>query len=63
MASMAIRNLDDDVKRLLHVRAAGRRRPMEEEARSILREAVERKETPRNPASAIRARSAVTMPV
>ena len=58
MASITIRNLEDDVKRLLRVRAAGRHRSMEEEARLILREAVERKETPRNLASAIRARIA-----
>ena len=56
MASITIRNLDDDVKRRLRVRAADR--SMEEEARLILREAVEHKEAPRNLASAIRARIA-----
>ena len=58
MASITIRNLDDDVKRRLRVRAAEHHRSMEEEARLILREAVEQKEAPRNLASAIRARIA-----
>ena len=42
MASITIRNLDDEVKTRLRVRAASRGRSMEEEARSIIREAVER---------------------
>ena len=42
MASITIRNLDDDVKRSLRVRAAEHGRSMEEEARAILREAVAR---------------------
>ena len=58
MASIAIRNLDDDVKTRLRKRATGHGRSMEEEARVILREAVERKEEPVNLASAIRARFA-----
>ena len=58
MASITIRNLDDDVKRRLRVRAAEHHRSMEEEARLILREAVEHEEPPRNLASAIRARIA-----
>ena len=58
MASITIRNLDDDVKVRLRKRAAGHGRSMEEEARVILREAVERKEGPVNLASAIRARIA-----
>lgn len=58
MASITIRNLDDDVKTRLRKRAAGHGRSMEEEARVILREAVERKEGPVNLASAIRARFA-----
>jgi len=37
MATMTIRNLDDDVKARLRVRAAQHGRSMEEEARSILR--------------------------
>ena len=40
MASITIRNLDDEVKTRLRVRAAGNGRSMEEEARLILREAV-----------------------
>ena len=58
MASITIRNLDDEVKTRLRVRAAEHSRSMEEEARLILREAVERKPPPRNLASAIRARIA-----
>ena len=58
MASITIRNLDDDVKTRLRMRAAGHGRSMEEEARMILREAVDRKEAPLNLASAIRARFA-----
>ncbi len=37
MASITIRNLDDDIKHLLRVRAAEHGRSMEEEARDILR--------------------------
>ena len=40
LASITIRNLDDDVKTGLRVRAAGTGRSMEEEVRLILREAV-----------------------
>ena len=40
MASITIRNLDDDVKSRLRVRAAEHSRSMEEEARIILRDAV-----------------------
>ena len=40
MTSVTIRNLDDDVKMRLRVRARERGRSMEEEARLILREAV-----------------------
>ena len=58
MASITIRNLDDDVKTRLRVRAAEHHRSMEEEVRLILREAVEQKKAPRNLASAIRARIA-----
>ncbi len=56
MASITIRNLDDDVKTRLRVRAAGNGRSMEEEARLILREAVGRKPGSQNLASLIRAR-------
>ena len=55
MASITIRNLDDDVKTRLRVRAASHGRSMEEEARVILREAVGRKPSSRNLASIIRA--------
>ena len=40
MASITIRNLDDDVRTRLRVRAAEHSRSMEEEVRIILREAV-----------------------
>lgn len=46
MASITIRNLDDEVKARLRMRAAGRGRSMEEEARTILREAVEGEPAP-----------------
>ena len=47
MASITIRNLDDDVKTRLRVRAAEHGLSMEEEARRILRDALDR-ERPRN---------------
>ena len=47
MASITIRNLDDGVKSRLRVRAATNGRSMEEEARIILREAVERETSER----------------
>ena len=40
MASIVIRNLDDQTKDRLRIRAAHRRRSMEDEARNILREAL-----------------------
>lgn len=40
MASITVRNLDDDVKTRLRVRAAEHHRSMEEEVRVILRNAV-----------------------
>jgi len=58
LASITIRNLDEDVKTRLRVRAAGNGRSMEEEARLILRDAVGRKPCSRNLAQAIRARIA-----
>ena len=58
MASITIRNLDDDVKTRLRTRAAGNGRSMEEEARLILREAVGRKPASQDLASIIRAREA-----
>ena len=58
MASITIRNLDNDVKTRLRIRAAAHGRSMEEEARVILREAIERPAGPANLARAIRARFA-----
>ena len=58
MASITIRNLDDDVKTRLRIRASTNGRSMEEEARRILREAVEREAGPKDLAKAIRARFA-----
>ena len=46
MASITIRNLDDDVKTRLRMRAASHGRSMEEEVRLILAEAVERETVP-----------------
>jgi len=56
LASITIRNLDDDVKASLRVRAAGNGRSMEEETRLIPSQAVESHTACRNLASAIRAR-------
>ena len=56
MASITIRNLDDDVKRRLRVRAAERGRSMEEEVREILRHVVNDARPNHNLAYAIRAR-------
>jgi antitoxin FitA len=47
MASITIRNLEDGLKTQLRVRAAERGHSMEEEARCILRDALDR-EGPRN---------------
>ena len=58
MASITIRNLDDDVKRCLRVRAAENGRSMEEEARMILRDAVADPAPPKNLGRAIHARFA-----
>jgi len=58
MASITIRNLDDDVKRRLRVRAAEHGRSMEEEARDILRQIVGQPSAPRNLGQAIHARFA-----
>ena len=54
MASITIRNLDDDVKTGLRIRAAGNGRSMEEEVRLILREAVSGEPEPENLAAFIR---------
>ena len=54
MASITIRNLDDEVKARLRVRAAEHHRSMEEEARLILRDAVGHKPRSRNLTNIIR---------
>lgn len=46
MASITVRNLEDDVKTRLRKRAAGHGRSMEEEVRLILSKAVEREAAP-----------------
>ncbi len=56
MASITIRNLDDDIKHRLRVQAAEHGRSMEEEARDILRRVMGESAPPRNLAAAIRAR-------
>jgi plasmid stability protein len=57
MASITIRNLDEQTKARLRVRAARHNRSMEDEARNILRAAVaEGTAMPRNVAEAIRRR-------
>ena len=56
MASITIRNLDDDIKQRLRVRAAEHGRSMEEEARDILRRVMSDAASPRDLAAAIRAR-------
>jgi antitoxin FitA len=57
MASITIRNLDEDTKARLRVRAAHANRSMEEEARQILRAALrQRIKEPVNLADAIRRR-------
>ena len=58
MASITIRNLDEEVKTRLRARAAEHHRSIEEEARLTLRDAVGPGKPPRNLASAIRARIA-----
>jgi plasmid stability protein len=59
MASITIRNLDEPLKARLRVRAATHGRSMEDEARDILRNVLNREPArPVNLASAIRARFA-----
>ncbi|MEY2777316.1 MAG: hypothetical protein RLY30_1414 [Pseudomonadota bacterium] len=58
MASITIRNLDDDIKQRLRVRAAEHGRSMEEEARDILRRVISESASPRDLAASIRARVA-----
>jgi len=57
MASITIRKLDEQTKARLRVRAAHRKRSMEDEARNILRAALaEEAATSRNLAEAVRRR-------
>ncbi len=56
MASITIRNLDDEIKQRLRVRAAENGRSMEEEARDILRRVMSDTTSPRDLAAAIRSR-------
>ena len=56
MASITIRNLNEEVKKRLRVRAAENHRSMEEEARVILRDAVQPEKPTQNLYDAIRAR-------
>ena len=59
MASITVRNLEDGLKRRLRIRAAENGRSMEEEARDILRGALNQQPSaPEDLASAIRARFA-----
>ena len=59
MASITVRNLDDDLKRRLRIRAAENGRSMEQEAREILRSALAVEATPsKNLGTAIRERFA-----
>ena len=53
MASITIRNLDEDIKTRLRVRAADNGRSMEEEVRRILRDVVGCKPSTRNLTSII----------
>ena len=58
MASITIRNLDDNIKQRLRVRAAEHGRSMEEEVRDILRRVMSESTEPRDLAAAIRTRVA-----
>lgn len=58
MASITIRNLEDDLKRRLRIRAAEHGRSMEEEAREILRQAIEKRAAPEDLGEAIHRRFA-----
>ena len=59
MASITIRNLDDDLKRRLRLRAAEHGRSMEAEVREILRQVVGQPIAPKNLGQAIHERFAV----
>lgn len=58
MADLSIRNLDDDVKQRLRVRAAEHGRSMEAEVREILTEVLRESEPPSNPFEYLRERFA-----
>ena len=58
MGSITIRNLNDDVKRRLRIRAADHGWSMEEEVREILRKVTGETAPPVNLATSIRARIA-----
>ena len=59
MATLTIRDLDESLKRSLRVRAASRNRSMEEEARQILRAALQESPPPATDLAArVRARFA-----
>ncbi len=59
MATLTIRNLDDDVKARLRIAAAQHQRSMEEEARDILRRALSRESGQRGLGRRIHERFAV----
>ena len=48
MASLTVRNIEDETKQGLRLRAARRGHSMEEEIRTVLREAAARQDEPRN---------------
>jgi plasmid stability protein len=56
MPSLTIRNLDEDIRQRLQMRAAEHGCSVEEEARDILRRVMSESTPPRNLAAAIRAR-------
>jgi plasmid stability protein len=53
MASITIRNLDDETKERLRLRAARHRRSMEEEARTMLRQALAAPDAPARSLAAV----------
>ncbi len=56
MASITIRNLDDDLKRRLRMRAAENGHSMEQEVRDILRRTISQASPPKNLGRTIHAR-------
>lgn len=58
MASITIRDLDDETQKLLRIRAAKHHRSMEEEIRRVLRTAVNEPVTPTNLGETIHGRFA-----